>query len=105
MVLNVRKFRKLVSAFVTINTNEMFVFFTTTKRIEKLSAYSFFAAKDLSPQVVPLLLLLVSTYFDRRSSPTCGIRARMPKQMSSPYKVTRGEVTIIKSGKEGSVTL
>ena len=25
--------------------------------------------------------------------------------MSSPYKVTRGEVTMIKSGREGSVTL
>ena len=29
----------------------------------------------------------------------------MPKQMLSPYKVTGGEVTTIKSGKEGSVTL
>ncbi|XP_022955161.1 inositol transporter 4-like isoform X3 [Cucurbita moschata] len=34
-----------------------------------------------------------------------GFANQDPKQMSSPFKVTRGEVTMIKSGKEGSVML
>ena len=96
----------MICAFSTINTHDMYVIFTTTKRIEKHKSLRFLSSK-LSPlKLFFLLKLFVSTYSNRGLFPTFGIRApRMLKQMSSPCKGTGGEVTTIKSGKEGSATL
>ena len=49
--------------------------------------------------------VVMLTYFDHGSNPTVGIRARIPKKNVIPYKVSEGEVTMIKSEKEETVTL
>ena len=44
-------------------------------------------------------------YFDSRSYLIFGIIVRISKQMLSSYKVVGGDMTMIKSEKEGSVML
>ena len=79
------------------------LFITITKRIEKNKLFSI---QKISPlKLFFLLQLFVSTYFDHEPYPVFGIRGRMSKQMSSPHKVAGGNLTTIRSEKEGSVTL
>ena len=62
-------------------------------------------SKKVSLKLLFLLHLFVLVYFDRWPFPTFGIRPRMSKQMSSPYKTIGGDVSTIRGGREGSVTL
>ena len=52
-----------------------------------------------------MLQLFVLVYFDQGSYLTFDIRTRILEQVSSPYKVARGDMKMIKSEKEGTATL